>query len=63
MRNRETRHGEYKIRTNLMLTPSSIEKLDKLAKKLNLSRSELVEQFARNPENAPLAAQTELLGE
>ncbi|HBB32841.1 MAG TPA: hypothetical protein DDZ80_09310 [Cyanobacteria bacterium UBA8803] len=63
MRNRETRHGEYKIRISMMLTPSSVEKLDKLARELNTSRSELVEQFARSQENAPLVAQAELLGE
>lgn len=63
MRNRETRHGEYKIRVNATLTPSSIEKLDNLAKKSNTSRSELVEQFARHIKSAPLTSQTERLGE
>ncbi|WAN69124.1 hypothetical protein BJP36_42955 [Moorena producens JHB] len=47
MRNTQTTQGEYKIRVNLMLTPSSIKKLDKMAKRLNFSPSELVEQFAK----------------
>ncbi|MEQ8957736.1 MAG: ribbon-helix-helix domain-containing protein [Coleofasciculus sp. C2-GNP5-27] len=46
-----------------MLTPSSIDKLDKLAKKSNTSRSELVEQLARHNKNAPLTSQIEQLGE
>ncbi|EGJ32989.1 MULTISPECIES: ribbon-helix-helix protein, CopG family [unclassified Moorena] len=39
-----------------MLTPSSIKKLDKLAKRLKSSRSELVEQFARSQDNPSLVA-------
>ncbi|MEQ9238096.1 ribbon-helix-helix domain-containing protein [Coleofasciculus sp. E2-BRE-01] len=63
MRNRETRHGEYKVRVNATLTPSSIEKLDNLAKQSNTSRSELVEQLARHIKNAPLTGKVEQLGE
>jgi len=63
MRNRETRHGEYKVRISLMLTPSSIDKLDNLAKQSNTSRSELVEQLARNYESILLAGKVEVLGE
>jgi metal-responsive CopG/Arc/MetJ family transcriptional regulator len=46
-----------------MLTPSSIDKLDNLAKQSNTSRSELVEQFARHIKSVPLTSQTERLGE
>ncbi|MFB2983512.1 ribbon-helix-helix domain-containing protein [Microseira sp. BLCC-F43] len=42
-----TRHGEYKQRVSLMLTPSSIQKLDRLAELMNTSRSELIERWAR----------------
>ncbi|NEO02799.1 MAG: ribbon-helix-helix protein, CopG family [Moorea sp. SIO3I7] len=44
-----------------MLTPSSIKKLDKLAKRLKSSRSELVEQFARSQDDPSLVAQTQML--
>jgi hypothetical protein len=46
-----------------MLTPSSIDKLDNLAKQSNTSRSELVEQLARNYESILLAGKVEVLGE
>ncbi|NEO49657.1 ribbon-helix-helix protein, CopG family [Moorena bouillonii] len=46
-----------------MLTPSSIKKLDKLAKSLKSSRSELVEQFARSQDDPSLVAQTQMLEE
>ncbi|NEO37402.1 MAG: hypothetical protein F6J90_14140 [Moorea sp. SIOASIH] len=63
MRNTQTTQGEDKIRVNLILTPSSIKKLDKMAKRLNFSPSELVEQFPRSQDDPSLVAQTQMLGE
>ena len=40
-------YGETKKSTTLTLTPTAVEHLDRMAKGLHLSRSELVEQFAR----------------
>jgi hypothetical protein len=40
-------YGEVKKDINLTLTPTAIEALAKKAKELGLSRSELVEKFAR----------------
>lgn len=42
-----TEHGETKERCNLTLTPTAIASLDAFATQLNISRSELVEQYAR----------------
>jgi hypothetical protein len=41
-------YEEVKKSINLTLTPSSITKLTKIAEKMNLSRSEAVEQILRN---------------
>ncbi|MBP0018377.1 MAG: ribbon-helix-helix protein, CopG family [Cyanobacteria bacterium SBLK] len=40
-------YGEKKKPTTLTLTPTAVEYLDNMAEGLHLSRSELVEQFAR----------------
>lgn len=40
-------HGETKKSTTLTLTPTAVKYLDNMAEGLRLSRSELVEQFAR----------------
>lgn len=42
-----TEHGETKERCNLTLTPTAIANLDAAATQQNISRSELVEQYAR----------------
>lgn len=40
-------YDEVKGRYNMTLTPTAVKGLDALAKSMNLSRSELVEQFGR----------------
>ena len=40
-------YDEVKSRYNMTLTPTAVKGLDALAKSMNLSRSELVEQFGR----------------
>jgi hypothetical protein len=42
-----TEHGEVKERCNLSLTPTAITALDRIAQKLLISRSEVVERAAR----------------
>lgn len=49
-----TNHEEIKERCNLSLTPTAIAYLDAEAEAQNISRSELIEQFARS-----LAAKTQ----
>ncbi len=51
-------YDEVKKRVNLSLTPTAIAGLDELAKELDLSRSELVEQIGRGI--IPLAEQKSL---
>jgi hypothetical protein len=40
-------YDEVKGRYNMTLTPTAVKGLDALAQSMNLSRSELVEQFGR----------------
>lgn len=40
-------YNEVKGRYNMTLTPTAVKGLDALAQSMNLSRSELVEQFGR----------------
>jgi hypothetical protein len=40
-------HGELKEKLNLTLTPTAIQKLTAIANKEGISRSELVERWAR----------------
>jgi len=40
-------YDEVKGRCNMTLTPTAVKGLDALAQSMNLSRSELVEQFGR----------------
>ncbi len=44
---KNTLHGESKKRTAIWITPSTLEYLDKLAVSKGYSRSELLEQAAR----------------
>ena len=46
-RSQPNTYGEVKGRYNMTLTPTAVEGLDALASSMNLSRSELVEQFGR----------------
>ncbi len=39
--------GESKRRVNLMLTPTAIEKVDHIAEKMRLTRSEIIERLIR----------------
>ena len=39
--------GESKQRTNIMLTPTAIEKVDTIADKMKLTRSEIIERLIR----------------
>lgn len=63
---KKIKHGRYeepKTRVNMALTPSSIELLDNRATQIGVSRSELIEQFARGLlENLP-PEEAMLLGE
>jgi len=43
-----TEYGEAKERCNLTLTPTAIAFLDAKAQSLGISRSELIEQYARS---------------
>ena len=46
-RTQSNTYSEVKGRYNMTLTPTAVKGLDALAKSMNLSRSELVEQFGR----------------
>ncbi|MDJ0731114.1 MAG: ribbon-helix-helix protein, CopG family [Crocosphaera sp.] len=39
--------GESKRRVNLMLTPTAVEKVDKIAEQMRLTRSEVLERLIR----------------
>jgi Ribbon-helix-helix protein, copG family len=39
--------GESKRRVNLMLTPTAIEKVDRIAEQMRLTRSEVLERLIR----------------
>ncbi len=39
--------GESKRRVNLMLTPTAVEKVDAIAEKMRLTRSEVLERLIR----------------
>ncbi|NES07238.1 MAG: ribbon-helix-helix domain-containing protein [Okeania sp. SIO2F4] len=41
------KYNSPKKRTNLSLTPETLEKMDSIAEALNISRSELVEKWTR----------------
>ena len=41
--------GESKQRVNIMLTPTAVEKVDEIAHRLELTRSEVVERLIRSP--------------
>lgn len=41
--------GESKQRVNIMLTPTAVEKVDRVAQQLELTRSEVVERLIRSP--------------
>ncbi|MBD2415638.1 hypothetical protein FACHB389_32840 [Nostoc calcicola FACHB-389] len=41
-------HEECKAKLNLTLTPTAIDKLTQAAKRAGISRSELIEDFARS---------------
>jgi metal-responsive CopG/Arc/MetJ family transcriptional regulator len=41
-------YEEFKERVNISLTPTAIASLDKAAQKRGISRSELIEQYARS---------------
>ncbi|WP_216595758.1 ribbon-helix-helix protein, CopG family [Myxosarcina sp. GI1] len=41
--------GESKQRTNIMLTPTAIEKVDAVAEAMGLTRSEVIERLIRTP--------------
>jgi hypothetical protein len=43
-----TDYDEQKERINVSLTPTAIASLDKAAQKRGISRSELIEQYARS---------------
>jgi hypothetical protein len=53
-------HSEIKVTRAIALTDTAVNRLDKMAKELGLSRSELIEQIARGelkreaPEKKPL---------
>lgn len=56
MRNKPEYYDENKTRATVSITPTAIELLDRKAKQLMLSRSELVERFARDtlfPQETP----------
>jgi hypothetical protein len=44
---RPLKWGQRKARTTFSLTPWAIDELDKIAKKFNLSKSDLIEQLTR----------------
>jgi hypothetical protein len=44
---RPLKWGERKARTTFSLTPRAIDELDKIAKRFNLSKSDLIEQLTR----------------
>jgi len=46
-----TEHGEAKVNVNLSLTPTARTNLDAEATRLGISRSELVERYARSLNN------------
>jgi hypothetical protein len=46
-----TEHGETKVNVNLSLTPTARTNLDAEATRLGISRSELVERYARSLNN------------
>lgn len=56
-------YDELKKRVMVMLTPTAVERLDILANSMDLSRSELIEQFARGTSRLPTAAEVQRLGE
>lgn len=58
-------YGENKDRVNFMLTPTALTNLNQRAEDLGISRSELVERFARGQVDlSPLTTeQAELQGE
>ncbi|WP_414573354.1 ribbon-helix-helix domain-containing protein [Nostoc sp. CCY 9925] len=58
---RKPLHGQKKKDLTLTLTPDGVEKLEAKAKALGLSKSELIEQIARDQVSSPLEQQ--LLGE
>ncbi len=39
--------GESKRRVNLMLTPTAVEKVDRIAEQMRLTRSEVIERLIR----------------
>lgn len=43
-----TEHGEQKVNVNLSLTPTARDSLDAAATALGISRSELIERYARS---------------
>ncbi|WP_416671571.1 ribbon-helix-helix domain-containing protein [Egbenema bharatensis] len=47
MMGRKTKYDELTQKVNLSLTKTAITSLDRLAERMGVSRSELVEQFAR----------------
>jgi len=47
MRGRPEKYSELKIPVSLALTRTAVSNLDAMAKAINLSRSEFVEQIAR----------------
>lgn len=53
MRNQPEMYDEIKKSSSLSLTPTAVKILDSHAKKHGISRSELVEQFARSLELLP----------
>nr|MCM0590146.1 ribbon-helix-helix protein, CopG family [Gloeotrichia echinulata DEX184] len=62
------KHGKYdepKMRVSIALTASSVEALDKMATEMNISRSEIVEIFARSSQQVqqPPANEKAILGE
>lgn len=46
-RTQSNTYSEVKGRYNMTLTPTAVKGLDAIAQSMNLSRSELVEQFGR----------------
>jgi metal-responsive CopG/Arc/MetJ family transcriptional regulator len=40
--------GESKLRTNVMLTPTALEKIDSVADQMKLTRSEVLERLVRS---------------
>ncbi|MEH2261018.1 MAG: CopG family transcriptional regulator [Nostoc sp.] len=59
---RKPMHGQKKKDLTLTLTPEGVERLDAKAKALGLSKSELIEQIARDQVSSAVPEQ-QLLGE